>query len=575
MRVAIPAGLLVGLFLVLCASGTILARSDFYYRSIVGHFEINADKTISTTIQFELVNPSYTQWLTGITWTVPCGISDVRAWDSQGDLRVSTENLGTSTKISVKFRSAVYGNMSLRFWLSYKMMGVVKGGKFEYRCNLGAISAQREIQDYEVWVKGPSSTELFLASPEAELEDGWLKLRTSLQQGEACEGLTAVYFSTPAFYTVTLTEKIQNQSSKETTVMFHFLLFNNSQGQFAALYNCSHPIRSLWIDEENNWYADVKLDLPPYSQTVVQLKCFWFTDIYKPEVDTSNAGSITQISDELAPYLKEQEWWEVSSPQIQSKAWEVSAGETNVYRLAKRIVRAVGDLLTYQQTPERQGALQTLLRGYGDCDGYSDLTIALARASGLPARLCFGWACQESEYKGHAWVEFYSPTLGWLPSDPTWAEEWGNYLFCSDPSHLLRGIRGLSSSDSSVRMEYFGSAPTIQEEVEITPTDNSTIFGLALQACSLYLGVCENLVGSQDPVLQAARSHYQNALALGSLPEALDCIQCCGTIISLHGEESELSPRFLLQLPIEISLEQLLVILLIILVIVTVVAVSR
>lgn len=62
----------------------------------------------------------------------------------------------------------------------------------------------------------------------------------------------------------------------------------------------------------------------------------------------------------------------------------------------------------------------------GNCADLARLFIALARASGIPARQVNGMvfspdvsANKSVKKYEHAWVEIYFPKYGWLPVDPT------------------------------------------------------------------------------------------------------------------------------------------------------------
>ena len=78
---------------------------------------------------------------------------------------------------------------------------------------------------------------------------------------------------------------------------------------------------------------------------------------------------------------------------------------------------------------KNRGALAGLEAGTGLCEEFASLFVALARASGIPARVVNGFATDKSlllkntgsSITGfrHQWAEFYIAGLGWLPADPT------------------------------------------------------------------------------------------------------------------------------------------------------------
>ncbi len=55
----------------------------------------------------------------------------------------------------------------------------------------------------------------------------------------------------------------------------------------------------------------------------------------------------------------------------------------------------------------------------GVCSGFSNLSVALLRSVGIPAKVqtgCALWSLPEGG--GHAWIEVYYPDTGWVPSEP-------------------------------------------------------------------------------------------------------------------------------------------------------------
>ena len=56
----------------------------------------------------------------------------------------------------------------------------------------------------------------------------------------------------------------------------------------------------------------------------------------------------------------------------------------------------------------------------GDCTEHTVLFIALARAAGIPARICSGIAFARDAFYYHFWAEVYVGR--WVQMDPTWGQ---------------------------------------------------------------------------------------------------------------------------------------------------------
>lgn len=107
---------------------------------------------------------------------------------------------------------------------------------------------------------------------------------------------------------------------------------------------------------------------------------------------------------------------------IQSLAKELTSGQSTTYNKAKAIYQYVAKNTLYDvnklQTNDfawDDSALKTLRRGKGVCQDYTYLTIALLRASDIPARFVEGSAGGQR----HAWIEAYIEGK-WITMDPTW-----------------------------------------------------------------------------------------------------------------------------------------------------------
>lgn len=129
-------------------------------------------------------------------------------------------------------------------------------------------------------------------------------------------------------------------------------------------------------------------------------------------------------------YLKAGPNIESTAIPIITLAREVTAGENTYMEKAKRLFEYVNSNLEYVSwSGDQHSALQTLRRGWGSCDDYSLLYIALCRAVGIPARYVSGYRFSPREVKrreielepfAHAWVEINLPGKGWITVDPTY-----------------------------------------------------------------------------------------------------------------------------------------------------------
>lgn len=119
---------------------------------------------------------------------------------------------------------------------------------------------------------------------------------------------------------------------------------------------------------------------------------------------------------EFAPFLAPTPQINSRAPEIVSLAKQIAGDDKD----ARSVARKIGDW-TYKNLKWKKvqsDAVETLASREADCLEHSELYVALARASGLPARVVTGAALSGGSFGAHAWVEVY---LGkWVELDPTW-----------------------------------------------------------------------------------------------------------------------------------------------------------
>jgi transglutaminase-like putative cysteine protease len=98
---------------------------------------------------------------------------------------------------------------------------------------------------------------------------------------------------------------------------------------------------------------------------------------------------------------------------------------TNLGEVALRILHLIDDKFTYRKgiTNAASPITEILQTGYGVCQDFTHLMIALARAVGIPARYVSGFIhTGDKKLRGdtqtHAWCELFFPSDGWVGFDP-------------------------------------------------------------------------------------------------------------------------------------------------------------
>ncbi len=168
-----------------------------------------------------------------------------------------------------------------------------------------------------------------------------------------------------------------------------------------------------------------------------KLNTFVKSSLYFPRVNKKIEFPF-YVPDELKQFTQATKKTESDDLEIKRQANEITAGETDAYKIAFKLADWVHEHTTYDEAYWQQvySAKEVLESGRGVCDEYSNLFIALARSVGLPARYVVGSVYTNlpdvNDFQYHAWAEVWLPDFGWIPFDPTFAE----YGWV-DPTHIV------------------------------------------------------------------------------------------------------------------------------------------
>jgi len=130
--------------------------------------------------------------------------------------------------------------------------------------------------------------------------------------------------------------------------------------------------------------------------------------------------------DKVLPYLKSSTFIQSDDIIIKRQAQRIVKEETNRAEKARLIGEWVYRHVDKDPTTSLPSALDVLKTMKGDCNEHTWLFTALARAAGVPARVCIGVLYMEGAFYYHAWPAVYldewiemDPTLGQLTADAT------------------------------------------------------------------------------------------------------------------------------------------------------------
>ena len=146
------------------------------------------------------------------------------------------------------------------------------------------------------------------------------------------------------------------------------------------------------------------------------------------------------IQDAETKFLGASAYIQTDAPAIRAKAEEVLDGERNSWRAAEKLCEWVHTSITEKKMSGGFGSSLTALETLsGDCTEHTVLFIALARAAGIPARICSGIVFSKDAFYYHFWPEVYVGR--WVQMDPTFGQN------IADANHIQLGGSTLESDN--------------------------------------------------------------------------------------------------------------------------------
>jgi transglutaminase-like putative cysteine protease len=129
------------------------------------------------------------------------------------------------------------------------------------------------------------------------------------------------------------------------------------------------------------------------------------------------------ITPELAPWVSQRAPHVVFTDDIRAFSRKVVGGETNPYRIARKLFAAV-DRIPWAGAREYSTITNisdyALHAGHADCGQQTLLLMTLLRLNGIPARWQSGMVFSDGEYNNlHDWGWLYLAPYGWMPMDVT------------------------------------------------------------------------------------------------------------------------------------------------------------
>jgi transglutaminase-like putative cysteine protease len=191
------------------------------------------------------------------------------------------------------------------------------------------------------------------------------------------------------------------------------------------------------------------------------------------EIVDARSLRATAADADLRHYLEPEPLIESNDPAIRAEARAALEGVTGTRAQAERLTRRVNAMLDKKPTVSLPSAREVLRTKVGDCNEHTALYVAMARASGIPARIAVGLVYTRGAFYYHAWPEVFVDHTGargvWLPVDPTFNQ------FPADATHVRLARGGLDRQAAIIPL--IGNLKMTILDVDLAPNARSVLVG--------------------------------------------------------------------------------------------------
>ncbi|MEK9178147.1 MAG: transglutaminase family protein [Patescibacteria group bacterium] len=404
--------------------------------------------TGSTNVRFEtsLTNKTGESYASSYTLFVGFkSLENVGARDSLGEAAVELSKSDRGTEIKVKFNDKVVGKGNrLNFTISFDTFEVAQSQGRVWEVNVPGLQNANDFQTFSASVIVPQNLgKPVYIKPQLSRVATSSANTTVFTKAELGNSGISMAYGDYQVYKFNLRYHLENTNL--FPVNAEIALPPTTNYQDVSIDDIFPRPQDVEIDKDGNWLAQYSLS----SKQKLEVNVLGNAKVYllpKPwETSTQD----------LNLYLKSTKHWQSDSEEIKKLAGELKTPE--------KIYDYVVDRLTYdfkrvRENQVRLGALKILRNpDSAVCLEFSDLFIALARASGIPAREVNGFAFTSNTSERplslikdilHAWPEYWDKEKEtWIMVDPTWGNTTNgvDYFKTLDFDHFAFVIRGVDS----------------------------------------------------------------------------------------------------------------------------------
>ena len=452
---------LLAVFLVILVVPRVYAAEEFATSYDVT-YEVGTDGVTQVTEKISLRNKTEEYYANQFKLIIGATqVFDIKAQDEGGSLEVTSNQKDTSTEISVKFNQQVVGLNKVFPWtLQFKSKDFAQNIGKVWEVTAPRVSSSSNLDSYKLTLSVPiqfGEPESISPTPNDITVSAGKRLLT-FDYGQLKESGVSASFGTHQLFDFDLTYHLENNNL--VPVLTNIALPPDTAYQDVIYQKIDPQPLNTTIDDDGNYLAWYRLNRGQKMDIKVKgsSKLYSQSKVKNPFLDQA-----LKIK-----YTKADKYWEKDHPQIQKKVSEILKEAKKSEDKVKLIYQYVVNALKYDTSRidgniERFGAVTALNNpDSAVCMEFTDSFVALARASGIPARELDGFAytvnpkLRPLSLRGdssgmkdilHAWPEYWDDKKGWVMVDPTWENTTGgvDYFHKLDLNHFVFVTKGASS----------------------------------------------------------------------------------------------------------------------------------
>lgn len=435
-------------------------------------------------------------------YTLNTGLKDINKVNTLDQkkraLLTKVEQINGQSVIKINFENPVLGKGNIiNLTVIYETSETIKKTGKIWEISIPKINKTEETQNLKITVSVPNDFgPLMYVTPQpASKKETETAIIYSFNPDTATDGVNIAFgeyqlFNFEIYYYLKNDNKFWSQTFE---VPFPP---NVEDIQEVFITNLNFKPNSLKKDPEGNYIALYELN----PEQTKRIEIYGLIKVFNKEINPSLGGGFEDIPKQLIEkYTKPQKYWESKDETILEIAKNLKDINKTVSENAKLAYLYTIENLIYSAEKskrnylERLGAKKSLQNPQDSvCMEFTDVTIALLRAMGIPAREINGYAHSEDLSKRplsvfydnnkdllHSWVEFFDPKFGWVEIDPTWGQTSGLDFFSKvgvnhiifvrkeDPNYPLPpGVYKDAGSNKKSVVITFGNDTLLTENIE-------------------------------------------------------------------------------------------------------------